>query len=52
MKKWVFSLVVLVVVLSGCSESTKVQTPPWSEKEIKQMEQDDVKCVPFAILRF
>lgn len=45
-------LVAFVVALTGCSKQTKVETPPWSKEQVKQIENDDVKVVPFAIFRF
>ena len=50
MKKLIIMLVTVVVVLSGCSNQSKIATPPWDDEQIKQMESSDIKCVPFIIV--
>jgi len=52
MKKLIVMSLLLVIILTGCSESTKVETPPWSKEQVKQMEEDNVKSVPLVKIKF
>ncbi len=44
-------LVAMTYMLTGCANS-QVRTPPWTEEEVKQMQEEDIKTVPIAIIRF
>lgn len=44
------TVISLTIVISGCSG--KLSTPPWSEQEIEQMKNEDVKCVPIVRYEF
>ena len=39
---WVGILLLLLIsfIMVGCS------VPPWSDKQVKQMKSEDIKCVP------
>ena len=51
--KIVLTLVILLsMMIAGCSEPTKVETPPWSEAQVKAMEYEDINVVPFFIVRY
>lgn len=52
MKKLIVSLGIVIFVLTGCSEQSKVDSPPWNKKQITQMEADEVTTVPLAIFKF
>jgi len=52
MKKIILLLAVFIIVLSGCSQQTKLETPPWNEKQLEQMENEKINTVPIGILRF
>jgi len=52
MKKVIVLLAAMMFVLTGCFESAKVETPPWSDRQIEQMEDEEVDCVPFGVVRF
>ena len=43
--KYIIVIVALLFVI-GCS------TPPWSEREIRQMRNDDINCVPIIQTKF
>ena len=50
-KIWILLTVVFVISLIGCSKQNKLETPPWSETQIEQMQEDEVETVPFGIIR-
>ena len=55
MKNWKAIMVVVLLVglmVAGCSEQAKLETPPWSDEQIEKMADEEVKSVPFAIFRF
>ena len=52
MKIFLTLIVLCSIMLAGCSNSAKVETPPWSEKQVEQFNQDEVNTVPLAVLRF
>lgn len=53
MKRIVLTLAILFcMMIVGCSETSKVETPPWSDSQIEQMENDVIESVPFSIVRF
>ena len=43
-------LLSLIMGISGCGGSLK--TPPWSESDIEQMENEKVECVPIVRYEF
>ncbi len=49
MKKLV--LLVFILFLIGCSNST-VKTPPWNNKELEQLQQDNIETIPVLVVRF
>jgi PBP1b-binding outer membrane lipoprotein LpoB len=42
----------IIFVLTGCSKQTKVETPPWSKQQVKQMEEEKVESVPLIKFKF
>ena len=46
------AVVMLMIVLTGCAENAKIETPSWSDEQIRQMENDEIETVPFAIFKF
>ena len=53
MKKFLtIILICSIIMLVGCSETSKVETLPWNDSQISQLEQDKVETVPLAVLRF
>lgn len=50
MRKLVVLLFLLVIGLSGCGKPIK--TPPWDEKQVKKMENDNIDTIPLFIMRF
>ena len=53
MRKILLTLaVVCSMMIVGCNNFEKCELPPWSEQQIEQFEQDEVKAVPVAVLRF
>jgi PBP1b-binding outer membrane lipoprotein LpoB len=50
MKKLIVLLGVMII-LTGCSKETKVETPPWSEKQQEQWDERDVS-VPIVKIKF
>lgn len=52
MRKLILLLGVMII-LTGCSKETKVETPPWSEKQIEQMQNEEVDgAIKLGIIRF
>ena len=50
MKKIILTTIILAVMfIAGC-QNTAVETPPWTNEQVEQME--DVETVPLAIWRF
>lgn len=41
----------MILMVSGCAEQIKVETPPWSNKQIAQM-QEEIEIVPIIVIRF
>jgi PBP1b-binding outer membrane lipoprotein LpoB len=41
----------VMIILTGCSKETKVETPPWSEKQQEQWDDEDVS-VPILKIKF
>jgi outer membrane biogenesis lipoprotein LolB len=41
----------VMIILTGCSKETKVETPPWSEKQQEQWDDEDVS-VPIVKIKF
>jgi hypothetical protein len=52
MKGFITILAAMMFVLTGCFEDAKVETPPWSDRQQEQMEDDNIETIPFAIFRF
>ena len=51
--KTIMAVMLLVgFMVAGCSEQAKLETPPWSDEQIEQMEDEGVDSVPIAIRRF
>jgi len=51
--KWILTVCVLIsILLSGCVNSNKVETPPWSDSQVEIMKNDEINAVPFLIVRF
>lgn len=42
----------IVLMIVGCSETAKVETPPWSDQQVEQMRDEEIETVPLAIFRF
>jgi uncharacterized lipoprotein YajG len=41
----------VMIILTGCSKETKIETPPWSEKQQEQWDDEDVS-VPILKIKF
>jgi len=52
MKKLITIAAVMIIMLTGCGKSIQVETPPWSDKQVEQMEHDNVKTISFTNIRF
>ena len=50
--RWLILSIILISVLTGCSENTKIKTPPWTDKDIELMGQNEVNCVPVLKIDF
>ena len=52
MKILILTIALMIVGITGCSDVTKVETAPWNDEQITQMEADDVNCVPAMKITF
>jgi hypothetical protein len=50
MRKLIVLLGVMIILI-GCSKQTKVETPPWSEKQQEQWDDEDIS-VPIIKIKF
>ena len=51
MKKLI-ALIIMLVVLTGCSKETKLETPPWNERQVEQMQNEDNESVKLFEIKF
>ncbi len=42
----------LIVLLSGCFEKTKISTAPWNNKQIEKMKETEVETIPILIIEY
>ncbi len=41
--------IMMIIVLTGCAENAKLETPPWNKKQQQQMRDKlDISTVPLA----
>jgi hypothetical protein len=52
MKKLLTLSVLFCILISGCSETSKVQSPPWEKSQIESFETDEINSVPFLVFKF
>lgn len=53
MRKIVLTMAILLsMMIVGCGESTKVETPPWSDSQIQRMKNEEIGFVPLVIVRY
>jgi outer membrane lipoprotein SlyB len=45
-------LIVITLILTGCSNTAEISGPPWSKDQVKQMERDGNKTVPLLRVEF
>jgi len=50
MKKLIM-LLGMMVILTGCSKQTRVETPPWNDRQVEQMDDIDAR-VPIVKITF
>jgi hypothetical protein len=52
MKKYFGVIIIILIILVGCSQATQVGNPDWVEKLIKQYESEPVGDPPLSIRRY
>jgi hypothetical protein len=51
--KWILTVFVLACISLSCwVNSNKIETHPWSKSQVETMKDDEIKTVPFLIVRF
>lgn len=51
MIKYLVPLIVFFSLIMICGCQSKVRTPPWTDKEISEMENQEVDIVPICIIK-
>jgi hypothetical protein len=52
MKAWFLAIIFLIIILAGCSQSTRTTNPDWVNQLIMKIESDPVGNPPLSIWRY
>ena len=48
----IMAVIVLTIGVSGCFKNKEIRTPPWTENEIEEFQENDKKVVPVVNLKY
>lgn len=51
-KLTILIMILLIFVLTSCSKPTRIETPPWNDKQTEQMKREELKYSPLLLVRF
>ena len=42
----------LSIMITGCGESSQIETPPWTDYQVQSMENENIDTCPVSIYRY
>ncbi len=47
----ILGIVLIAILVEGCSKDTKIETPPWNDQQIERMENENINSTPFLRIK-